>query len=149
MSDYLNKGVHDLSGRLARYAGHEVTYAVKSTRRNIMLYAVAGLFGATAYVGALMALFIYMARLWDPLISAGILAGGTLLIAVLIISIVKIMQARDRRKARINRASRALAASGVAAALPLLAKSRSPVAVLAMGGAAFLLSRLIPEEMDR
>lgn len=149
MSDYLNKGVHDLSGRLARYAGHEMTAKVDSTRRSIVLYAVAGLFGVTAYVGAVMALFIYMADIWDPLISAVVLTAGTLVVALLVVMVVKIMQARERKKARLQRASRALAASGVAATLPLLAKSRSPMSILALGGAAYLLSRLIPEEMDR
>lgn len=139
----------DLAARLVRTANHQIGAAVSQTRTDLVLLAIACILAATAFAAALVATFIYLAALTSPLSAALMVAGGSLGLAGLVAIWLLLRRARARREQRLKTASRALAASGVAAALPHLAHAKSPLSWVALGGAAYLLARLLPEEIER
>lgn len=143
------RGHADLAARLARTANYQLGAAISETRTNIVLYGLAGVLAVTAFVGAMVAAFLYLAAILSPLIAALALTGASLLMAGMALLWAQHMNARARRRQRLENATRTFAASRVAAIMPHLVRSKSPVSFLALGGAAYLLARLMPEDVER
>ncbi len=121
----------------------DVGHTVSRYKRNAALWAVAGVFFATAYIFALVAGAVYLSTIYTPLQATLILAGASLLIGLVIVSVMFALNARDARlAAERRRRSMAQANLAMAASLSLFRKQPLLAAGLAVGiGALLRLTR--------
>jgi hypothetical protein len=132
---------------LASIAAVDVAGFLRKFKRNAMLYSVALVFVLTAYVMGLAALAIYLGEFWGLPLGLLAVAGGALVLAlILYLSAVLVNQAEERRKREIAAANsrRTLMVTAAATALPSVAKSRSLAILAVAGGLGFVAMKFLP-----
>jgi predicted RND superfamily exporter protein len=133
---------------LASIAALDIASFMRKLKRNAVLYALALVFLLTAYALGIAALAITLGEAWG--LPAGLLAvaGGALVLALILYFIaVLVNQAEERRKREVaaRNSSRALMVSAAASALPAVAKSRSLLVLAVAGGLGFLAMKAVPD----
>ncbi|PZM13987.1 hypothetical protein [Rhizobium tubonense] len=113
-----------------------VNRTVARTKRNGIFVAVAAVLVLTAYVFALVAAAVWLGTIYGPVGAALLIAAGALLLGIILLVIMAILNAQERRRARENRA----AMESVAAVALGLIRSQ-PLLAAAVAGA-FVLSNL-------
>lgn len=129
---------------LASLLAADVTAFKRRLQRNAILYVFALLFLLTAYALGVAALAVQLGSLWGMPIGLLIVAGGALVLALIMYLWVVMenrAEARRKREAAAANSSKALMVTAAISALPLVAKSRPLLLVLAVAGLGFLVSR--------
>ncbi|MGK6311764.1 hypothetical protein [Neorhizobium sp. DT-125] len=129
---------------LASLAAMDVAAFTRRLKRNAILYALALVFLLTAYALAVAALAIQLGSLWGMPIALLVVAGGALVLAlVMYLWIVMENRAEARRKqaAAASSSSKALMVTAAISALPLVMKSRPLLLASVAAGLGFLLTR--------
>lgn len=119
-----------------------VKNTVARAKRNSVFIAIAAILLLTTYVFALVALAAWLTTRYGPVYGALIVAGGALLIAIVLLIVMTGMNAVDARRAREKRrAAESIAVGGLG-----LLRSQ-PLLAAAVAGA-FLLSNLTASRTD-
>jgi cytochrome c biogenesis protein CcdA len=119
-----------------------VNRTVARTKRNGIFVAAAAVLVLTAYVFALVAASVWLGTIYGPIWAALLIAGGALLLGIILLVVMAILNAQERRRARESRA----AVESVAAVALGLVRSQ-PLLAAAVAGA-FLLSSLTGSRKD-
>lgn len=122
-------------------ATRDVRGIYRRAKRNAALTAVAVLCFGTAYVAAMVAAGVYLASVYGPVASALIIAAAMALLGGAIMLVMAYLRHREQRLNARRRAGQRLAAAAAISVLPQLTKSKSLLAVAALGGLAFLTLR--------
>jgi hypothetical protein len=131
---------------LASLAAIDLAGFVRKFKRNAVLYAFVLVFLLTAYALGIAALAIYLGELWGLPLGLVAVAGGALVLAlILYLSAVLVNQAEERRKRELAAANsrRALMMTAAASALPTITKSRSLAVLAVAGGLGFVAMKLM------
>jgi len=129
---------------LAALLGIETDALIDKARRQAIVLAVVALFGLIAIAFLLVALYLWLATVWSPIVAALAIAGGAIVIALLVYGISRMREGSKKAKeAERRRASEttALITTAALTALPML--FRSPAArtiglpLVAVAAAAF------------
>jgi hypothetical protein len=126
---------------IASFIATDVAALKRKIRRNAILYGIAAAFLWTAYGLLVAALAITLGERWGLPVAMLVIAGGMIVMALIIIACVMIINsAEGRRKEREAAANgqRALAMTAAVSALPLLMKSKPLMLLAAAGGLGFL-----------
>ncbi|MDR6817210.1 ABC-type Na+ efflux pump permease subunit [Neorhizobium sp. 2083] len=129
---------------LASLAAMDIAALMGRLKRNAILYAFALLFVLTAYGLAVAALAVYLAGIWGAPLALLAVAGGSLVLALIMYLCVVIAnraEQRRKREAAASNSSKALMMTAALTALPLLAKSRPLLLVAIVGGLGFLATK--------
>lgn len=134
-------GLGPLLGSLAAIDIAAMTHKLK---RNAVVYAVISLFVLTAYGLAVAALAVYLGELWGLPIGLLAVAGGALVLALIVYASAALAaRAEERRRRAAAAASRekTLMMTAALSALPMVMKSRTLLLASVAGGLGFLLLR--------
>ncbi len=82
---------------LLRLAASDARRIGRARQRNVLLYALAGVAGLTAWACAVVALVIWVARQADPVLAAGVVALGFAALALVVLAVVAVLNRRERR----------------------------------------------------
>ncbi|MDF1598208.1 phage holin family protein [Mesorhizobium sp. YIM 152430] len=118
---------------IASIVAGETADIIGRTKRMAIAYAVAGLLVLFGVMFGLIALYVWVAGHWGPIVAALALAGAFVVLAILVIVIHSSSAKRQAREASKRRSvdAKAIAATAAVAALPaLLAKRGSAVALI-------------------
>lgn len=133
----------DLLGDLAGFVGMEAQKVARHTRRNAILFALAGLLGLTAYVAAIVAASIYASAIYGPVATAIVVCLAAILLMLVVLAVQRAAHIRDQRQAaRTNAQLKSMATLG-AALVPALVKSGALGWTAAAGGAIYLARELL------
>jgi hypothetical protein len=131
--------------RLALMAKEDLRRLRKEKVRAVALYAVAGVFGLTAYACLVVALVLWIARNSSPLAAAVIAAVGFAVLAGILIAIVAALgraeQRRRERRADIYAATLRSAAGSAMVGMLMRPKGLAAAAAVMVAGLAFGLFR--------
>lgn len=128
---------------IAEAFSQDVERAKRIARRDAILFALAGLFGLTAYAAGIAAATIYAAETYGPVASAMVLCLAAIFAMLVMIVALRIMQIRDRREARRAEARTRLVTTLGTALLPLVFKSRAAGTTALIGGIALVANELL------
>lgn len=111
---------------LAAFVSGETGLAIQRAKRAAIAYAVAGVFALVAVIFLMLAGYHYAARALGPIAAALWIAGGFLVIAVLVVVIHQFRAAAIAKQAARKRQTDAvtLGTTAALAALPSLLRSR-------------------------
>lgn len=126
---------------LASFIATDVAAMKRKLRRNAILYGVAFILFLTTYVLLVAALAVHLGTLWGMPVALLVVAGGALLLGLVLMACVAIAnsaQERRRREAAAANSNKALAITAAVSALPLLLKSKPLLLMAAAGGLGFL-----------
>ncbi|MGK9053948.1 hypothetical protein [Neorhizobium petrolearium] len=129
---------------LASLAAMDVAAFTRRLKRNVILYALALIFLLTAYALGVAALAIQLGSLWGMPIALLVVAGGALVLALIMYLWVVMenrAEARRKREAAASSSSKALMVTAAISALPVIMKSRPLLLASAAAGLGFLLTR--------
>ena len=129
---------------LASLAAMDIAAFTRKVKRNAILYAFALVFVLTAYVLAVAALAIHLSSLWGMPIALLVVAGGALLLALIMylwVGMASRAETRRKREAASSNGSKALMVTAALSALPLLLKSRPLLLASAAAGLGFLVMK--------
>jgi ABC-type Na+ efflux pump permease subunit len=129
---------------LASLAAMDIAAFTRKLKRNAILYAFVLLFLLTAYGLAVAALALYLAGIWGPPIALLAVAGGALVLALILylsVAIANASEQRRKREAAASNSSKALMMTAALTALPLLVKSRPLLLAAVVGGLGFLATK--------
>jgi hypothetical protein len=118
---------------IASIVAGETADIIGRTKRMAIAYAIAGLLVLFGVMFGLIALYVWVAGHWGPIVAALALAGAFVVLAILVIVIHSSSAKRQAREASKRRSvdAKAVAATAAVAALPaLLAKRGSAVALI-------------------
>jgi cobalamin synthase len=116
----------NLIAPLAALLGIEATALLARLKRNLMAYSAIGFFAAITILFLLIALFLALADEFGPLWASLIIAGGALVVALLIYATMQVQESRRKRaelERRRNSESSAFVTTAALTALPILMKS--------------------------
>ena len=124
-----------------------LTGRIKSTTHELMfsviVYAIVGLFGLTAYVALLYALGLAIAADYGPLVAALSIAGMTMAAALVALLVLKMRKRRRRRLQELR--MRSAAAAGTSAAMatmvPMMVRASPVGSLVAVAILAYVVSR--------
>ena len=135
---------------LTAFASGELHETVRRTKRNAVFYAMIAVLGIILVIFALVAAQVFLASLYGPLEAALIIAGAALVLIILVFVAMKIVAARDRRRALERRASTSLYATAALTLIPYVLRSKVTLAVglplAALAGYFLLGGRGDPED---
>ena len=124
-----------LTGRI-KSSTHELMFSV-------VVYAIVGLFGLTAYVALLYALGLAIAADYGPLVAALSIAGMTMAAALVALLVLKMRKRRRRRLQELR--MRSAAAAGTSAAMatmvPMMVRASPVGSLVAVAILAYVVSR--------
>jgi len=126
---------------LASFISMDVAALKRRMRRNAIFYGIASIFLLTTYVLLVAALAVYLGGLWGTPMALLVMAGGALVLALIMVACVAIangVEEKRRREAAAVNSNRALAMTAAVSALPLLMKSKPLMLLAAVGGLGFL-----------
>jgi hypothetical protein len=126
---------------LASFIATDVAAMKRRFRRNAILYGIALVLFLTTYVLLVVALAVYLGTLWGTLAALLVMAGGALLLALIMLGCVAIANSAEekrRRQAAAANSNRALAMTAAVSALPILMKSKPLLLLAVAGGLGFL-----------
>jgi hypothetical protein len=126
---------------LASFIATDVAAMKRRFRRNAILYGIALVLFLTTYVLLVAALAVYLGTLWGTLAALLVMAGGALLLALIMLGCVAIANSAEekrRRQAAAANSNRALAMTAAVSALPILMKSKPLLLLAVAGGLGFL-----------
>ena len=129
---------------LASLAAIDIAAVMSRVRRNGIVYGFALLFLLTAYALVVAALAVYLGGLWGMPMALLVVAGGALVLALIMyfwVATANRAEARRKREAAAANSSKALMATAALSALPLIVKSRPLLFVSVAAGRGFLLTR--------
>ena len=132
---------------LASFAAVDIAGFVRKARRNAILFGLAAVFLLTAYALGLTALAIYLGEYWGLPLGLLAVAGGALVLALILYICAAIANAvEEKRKRELAAANsrRALMVSAAATALPSVAKSRTLAILAVAGGLGFAAVKFLP-----
>lgn len=118
---------------IASIVAGETADIIGRTKRMAIAYAIAGLLVLFGVMFGLIALYVWVAGHWGPVVAALALAGAFVVLAILVIVIHSSSAKRQAREASKRRSvdAKAIAATAAVAALPaLLARRGSAVALI-------------------
>lgn len=133
-----------LAPLLASLAAVDVATSVRRLQRNVVLYALMLLFLLTAYGALVAAAALAIARHLGAVGALLTVAGGGLLLALVIFLITGAMARADERRKRevaTSNSSKALMITAGLSAFPVLVRSRPLAAIAIAGGLGFLAMR--------
>ena len=114
---------------LAALLGIETDALIDKARRQAIVLAVVALFSLIAIAFLLVALYFWLSTVWSPMIAALAIAGGAIVIALLVYGISRMTEgskkAKEADRRRANETT-ALITTAALTALPML--FRSPAA---------------------
>ena len=114
---------------LAALLGIETDALIDKARRQAIVLAVVALFSLIAIASLLVALYLWLSTVWSPTIAALAIAGGAIVIALLVYGISRMTEgskkAKEADRRRANETT-ALITTAALTALPML--FRSPAA---------------------
>ncbi len=126
---------------LASFIAMDVAALKRKLKRNAIFYGLALVFLLTTYGLLVAALAVYLATLWGTLVALLVTAGGTLVLALIMIACVALANSateKRRKEAAAANSGRALAVTAAVSALPLLLKSKPLLVLAAASGLGFL-----------
>ena len=129
---------------LASFAATDVAAFTHKLKRNAMLFGFALVFLLTAYILAVTALAVYLGQMWGLPVALLVVAGGALVLALIMFAWVSIANRADERRKREAAAansSKALMVTAALTALPMVMKSRTLLLAAGAAGLGFLLMR--------
>lgn len=127
---------------LASLAAMDVAAISHRVKRNAVVYAFILLFVLTAYVLGIAALAVYLAQGWGMPVALIAVAGGALVLALIIYLwsvIAARAEERRRREAAAANSQKTLMLTAALSALPMVMKSRTLLLAAAAGGLGYLL----------
>ncbi|WEX76679.1 hypothetical protein PYH37_005002 [Sinorhizobium numidicum] len=98
---------------LSAWFAADISVAASRFKRNFVLWSIIALFLGTAYVFALIAVSIFLSNRYSPLLAAFSIAAALFLTALILMAVMAVLRAHDRRLAN-ERRSRAIAQANVA-----------------------------------
>jgi ABC-type Na+ efflux pump permease subunit len=126
---------------LASFIAMDVAALKRRVRRNAIFYGIAAVLLLTTYVLLVAALAVYLGGLWGTPMALLVMAGGALVLALIMVACVAIangVEAKRKRQVAVANSNRALAMTAAVSALPLLMKSKPLMLLAAVGGLGFL-----------
>ncbi|WP_275784273.1 hypothetical protein [Pararhizobium gei] len=112
-----------LAAMLSGIVMSDIGVIIARLKRNSALWAMVMVFLLTAYIFGMTAAAIYLSSLYTPLQATLILAGSFLAVGILLIAVMAMMNARDRRlAAEKRRNSKTQTSLAVATALTIFRK---------------------------
>lgn len=133
-----------LAPLLASFAAMDVATLTHRLKRNAVFYGLAMLFLLTAYILAVAALAVRLGQIWGLPIALIVIAGGSLVLAgvlMLWVSAISRAEARRKRETAASQSSKALMLTAGLSALPLIIKSRPLLLAATAAGIGFLAMR--------
>lgn len=121
---------------LAALAGDELKRTTSRAKRTAICGAVIGVFGLITLLFLCLAAFLALAQKYDGPIAALIMAGLSIILALLVLAVLKIQSAAEERKRqqRINADKSALMVTAAAATVPSILKRPILAAALPLAG---------------
>lgn len=129
---------------LASLVAMDVAAFTRRLKRNAILYAFMLVFLLTAYALAVAALAVYLGQMWGLPMALLAVAGGALVLALVVLLWVTMenrAEERRKREAAAANSNKALMVTAAISALPLVMKSRPLLLVAVAAGVGFLLTR--------
>ncbi|MEJ8473833.1 hypothetical protein [Roseibium algae] len=123
------------------YATRDVQGTYRRAKRNAVLTALAVFFFASAYLAGLIAAGAYLVPIFGPVTAALLIAGAMASIGCVILIVVGVLKSREKKRQSRRRETQRLATAAAISILPELVKSKGLLAVVALGGLAYLASR--------
>jgi len=115
---------------LTAFASGELHETVRRTKRNAVFYGVIAILGIILVIFALVAAQVWLAGLYGPLDAALMIAGSALVLMILVFVVMKIVAARDRRRARERRrANTSLYTTAALTLVPYVLRSKVTLVV--------------------
>jgi hypothetical protein len=110
---------------------------------SLVIYAIVGLFGVTAYGALIYALGLALAVEYGPLIAALSIAGLTVAAALVALLVLQLRRRRRRRLRELRMRSAAAAGSSAAMAtmVPMMVRASPVGSLLAVAVLAYVVSR--------
>ena len=131
-----------MGGLIAAYMAR-AKRTVEFTAVTVAIYAVVGILVISAYVAGMIGLGFYLAEQVGAVEGALLLAGGSLILALLLVLVVAIRQRiRERRLRLIERMTPSPATMVAGSLIPGLVRSSPVGSVVAMAAAAFVLTKI-------
>ena len=124
-----------LTGRI-KSSTHELAISV-------IVYAIVGLFGLTAYVALLYAFGLVIAAEYGPLVSALSIAGLTAVAALVALLVLRMRRRRRRRlqELRMRSATAAGTSAAMATMVPMMVRASPVGSLIAVSVLAYVVSR--------
>ncbi|MBD1549556.1 hypothetical protein [Roseibium aggregatum] len=116
----------------------DVGRAVRRAKRSAFVYALAGLLLVAAYASALVGGGLYLAASVGAVNAALLIAAVQVAVAAVLVAILAVTDRIERRRAKRQDRSRALATAAAVSALPTLMRSKGALTVSLIGGLALL-----------
>ncbi len=126
---------------VASFASRDLGAIINRLRRNAVCVVIALVLVIAAYASALLGVGLALAEQIGAIQAAFALAGGQIVLMLVIVMSVWAINTLERRRERQRNSSRVVAAAASMALLPRLLKSRALVPVVIVGGLAFLAAR--------
>ncbi|WP_117192277.1 hypothetical protein [Rhizobium terrae] len=129
---------------LASLAAMDIAAFISKLKRNAILYAIALVFLLTAYALAVAALAVYLGQIWGLPVALLAVAGGALVLGLVIIlwaALANHAEERRKREAAASNSSKALMLTAALSALPLVIKSRPLLMASVAAGLGFLVMK--------
>lgn len=131
-----------LSPLLTALAAEDLRAVADRAKRNILVLALAGLFGFTAYLFLLAALALWLGEALGPAGGAFVVGGGMAALAFGLLGWLAMVRRREQKARRRKLAAgsgRAALLAGVAALAPVALRSKTAWGLAAVAGLAFVL----------
>jgi hypothetical protein len=129
---------------LASLAALDIASLTARLKRNAVLYGFALIFLFTAYVLLVAALAVYLGQTWGMPVALVVVAGGALLLGLIMFLWVALANRAEQRRKRVAAAAggnKALMMTAALSALPVLVKSRPLLLASVAAGLGFLVMR--------
>ncbi|AXS40211.1 hypothetical protein [Breoghania sp. L-A4] len=125
----------------ASFASRDIGAMIARARRNAICLVFVSILAIAAYASALLGAGLALAQSMGAVQAAFVIAGGQIVVALIIVSAVWAVNTLERRRERERNATRAMAAAASMALLPRLLKSKALVPIAIAAGLAFLAAR--------
>ena len=126
---------------VASFASRDLGAIINRLRRNAVCVVIALVLVIAVYASALLGVGLALAEQIGAIQAAFALAGGQIVLMLVIVMSVWAINTLERRRERQRNSSRVVAAAASMALLPRLLKSRALVPAVIVGGLAFLAAR--------
>ena len=133
--------IQSLAPLLLSFVSRDFGAALQRTKRNGLLYLLAGILLLTAYGAGLAAAMLLLSETYGSVAALFALAIGALALAVAVLAGVLMLQRIERKKAVASPAGKAMLAVAAATLLPIVLKSRTLTGLATLGVIALLASR--------
>ena len=141
--------MYQIASLIAGNIGQDIGASVKRTRRNIILYCIAGLLFLTAYVSLVVSITTHVAATQGLVGASLVVAAAALVVAVVILAILQLLKYYEKKKQRDSNAARTLALTAVLALAPTLIRRRGLLATAAVAALTLYASGAFKQSVNR